>query len=119
MRKIVVIDDDALVLRSLVRQLERPGYEVVGFTSGCEALPHLSEDVALVASDYNLPAMDGVAIARAVRARCPNTKVLLLTGSTETEAIAQAMQQQVVNGLLFKPWSLGALRGLVDDLLGR
>ena len=114
---VFVVDDDEFLLKCLVRQVQRRGEVVGGFTSGVEMLPRLSESPALVVSDYHLPGMDGLDIARAVRAASPSTRILLLTGTIETEPLAVALQEGLIDRFLWKPWNMATLAAAMDELL--
>lgn len=68
MARILVADDDAYIVRVLTMWLTRHGHEVVTAANGDAALAALSEsDVDLIISDMNMPLLDGVGLARAVR----------------------------------------------------
>ncbi|MBX9832254.1 MAG: response regulator, partial [Burkholderiaceae bacterium] len=78
--RILVVDDDADMLRLLSLRLNGAGYDVVAVTSAEAALAQL--DMArpqLVLSDVRLPGRDGLALFDEVRARHPSLPVILLT----------------------------------------
>ena len=59
--KILVIDDDFLVLRAIVRVLDGRGYETTAVDSGVKAIELVKkEDFDLVMSDIRMPELDGV-----------------------------------------------------------
>jgi two-component system OmpR family response regulator len=86
--RILIIDDDAAVRRSLVAYLEDEGFEVITTGSSEEGLGVLSAvpvDVSVV--DIRLPGMDGTEfILQGYRTR-PETKFLICTGSVEYKSI--------------------------------
>ncbi|PIQ85919.1 MAG: hypothetical protein COV74_07055 [Candidatus Omnitrophica bacterium CG11_big_fil_rev_8_21_14_0_20_45_26] len=65
-KKILVIDDDFLVLHSLKQLLQKNGFEVLAVSSGEEAIQAVQQQsFDLVISDFRMPQMDGVqALAR-------------------------------------------------------
>ena len=78
---ILCVDDEEnpLVLRKFV--LQKAGYEVLTARSGNEALTLTkSKDVDLVLSDHLMPGMNGVELARQVKARHPKLPVVLISG---------------------------------------
>lgn len=79
---ILVIEDDVeiqIVLRRVLAGSVR-GYEIITVSSGAAALEHLSRRlVPLVFTDYNLPAMNGMQIARVIRRESPSTRIVLVT----------------------------------------
>ena len=78
---IIIVDDDAQVLRSLCFLLETEGHLVMAFSSAAELLQRedLPENACLVV-DYRLPAMNGLDLLKQVRAKYPHVPALLITG---------------------------------------
>ena len=92
--QVLVIDDDAVVGRSFDRVLTGKGYEVSTALSGEEALKTMNEaDFDVVFTDIKMPGMDGLEVAERIRARCPWTPVVVITGygTTENEARASVL----------------------------
>lgn len=80
-KRILVVDDDALVLLNTVTMAEDLGHRVFEATSGEAALAILDrEDVDLLITDYSMPQMTGGALAATATTRWPNIKVLIATG---------------------------------------
>jgi DNA-binding response OmpR family regulator len=78
-RPILVVDDDAKIVRLVRTYLERAGYRVVEATDGRAALSAIAlEAPALVVLDVMLPEVDGLAVLRAVR-RTAQTPVIILS----------------------------------------
>jgi two-component system response regulator GlrR len=78
--RILVVDDDADLLRLLGMRLGAAGYRVDGVASAEAALDRLAEQrPQLVISDVQLPGADGLALFDAIRARHPSLPVILLT----------------------------------------
>lgn len=80
--RILLVDDEAEILRLLSRRLTRRGHQVSAATNGEEALARLQEvafEVAIL--DYMMPGMNGLELARQCLARRPELKILILTGS--------------------------------------
>ena len=79
--QVLVIDDDAVVGRSFDRVLSEKGYDVSTALSGEEALEtieHSKFDV--VFTDIKMPGMDGLEVTERIKARCPWTPVVVITG---------------------------------------
>lgn len=78
---IIIVDDDAQVLRSLCFLLETEGYYVLTFSSSVELLQRsdLPENACLVV-DYRMPVMNGLDLLTHVRAKYPHVPALLITG---------------------------------------
>jgi len=102
-RHVLVIDDDAVVGRSFDRVLSDKGYEVNTARSGEEGLKDIeSQDYDVVFTDIKMPGMDGLEVAERIKARCPWTPVVVITGygTQENEARAHVLG---VNGFVRKP----------------
>ena len=104
-RKVLVVDDDPVVSKSIGRVLARKGYLVVSAGNGLDALSKVArEDYDAVFTDIKMPGMDGIEVAERMQAKRPWTPVLIITGygSAEHEARAEAAG---VRGFLRKPLS--------------
>jgi DNA-binding NtrC family response regulator len=102
-RHVLVIDDDAVVGRSFDRVLSARGYEVDTALNGEEALKDIeAHDYDVVFTDIKMPGMDGLEVAERIKARCPWTPVVVITGygTEENEARASVLG---VNGFVRKP----------------
>ena len=102
-RQVLVIDDDAVVGRSFDRVLSGKGYDVSTALSGEEAMKDIeSTDYDVVFTDIKMPGMDGIEVAERIKAQCPWTPVVVITGygTEENEARASVLG---VNGFVRKP----------------
>lgn len=84
--------------------------------SGGEALRRAREktpDLALI--DLGLPDLPGLQVIRSLRALSPATRILVVTGSDDTELLRQATLLKV-NGILHKASSPSLLAGLLDRI---
>ena len=113
--RILVVDDDPLLLKSLRDILEADGHQVTtagGGREGIEAFMSAcrrSEPFAVVFTDLGMPYVDGVSVARAVKAASAGTRVLLLTGWGQ-RLMADAEVPAHVDEVLSKPPKLRVLR---------
>ena len=101
--QVLVIDDDAVVGRSFDRVLSGKGYQVSTALSGEEALETMKEaDFDVVFTDIRMPGMDGLEVAERIKARCPWTPVVVITGygTPDNEARASVLG---VSGFVRKP----------------
>jgi DNA-binding NtrC family response regulator len=102
-RHVLVIDDDAVVGRSFNRVLSDKGYEVDTALNGEEALKDIeAHDYDVVFTDIRMPGMDGLEVAEQIKARCPWTPIVVITGygTEENEAKASVLG---VSGFVRKP----------------
>ena len=101
---LLVVDDDADMLRLLSMRLTAAGYRVVAVSSAESALNQLElERPALVLSDVRLPGKDGLALFDIVRARHPSLPVILLTAHGTIPDAVEATARGVF-GYLTKPF---------------
>lgn len=81
MAHLLIVDDDPLVQRSLIRALQ--SHSCVGAANGIEALRCLErEGFDLVVSDVDMPLMNGIDFYRHVASRFPHLLVVFRTGSS-------------------------------------
>ena len=94
LRKVLVVDDDAVVGKSFNRVLsEKKGYVVTTVENAQEALKQIREQsFDVVFTDIKMPGMDGVELAEKVKASQPWTPVVIITGygTSENEVRAKA-----------------------------
>ncbi len=101
--QVLVIDDDAVVGRSFDRVLSRKGYEVSTALTGEEGLKNIeATEYDVVFTDIKMPGMDGLEVAERIKAKCPWTPVVVITGygTEENEAEASLLG---VSGFVHKP----------------
>lgn len=104
---LLLVDDDADVLRSVGDYFERIGYEVCRAAAGAEgveAFERLRPDVVLL--DLHLPDMDGLEVLE--RLRASGAAVILMTGQGDIETAVRAMRLGAEN-FLTKPVDMGHL----------
>ncbi len=90
---VLVIDDDARVLRTFSRNLRLAGYEVLTASRGAAGLQLFEEahpDVVLV--DVRMPDMDGFEVLHAIRERDAEAEVILVTGHGDMDTAIEALR---------------------------
>jgi CheY-like chemotaxis protein len=105
LRKVLVVDDDAVVGKSFNRVLSKKGYVVTTAQNAHEALKQIREqEFDVVFTDIKMPGMDGVELAERVKASHPWTPVVIITGygTKENEDRAKAVG---VSDFMRKPLS--------------
>lgn len=104
MYRAIIVDDEVTVRRGLQNHFnwEKYGIEVVAdFPDGQRAWHYLlSNPVDLVVTDVRMPRMDGIALAKAVRARTPKTRLLFISGYEDTEYLRSALKMDAVDYIL-------------------
>ncbi len=103
--KVLFVDDEENVLRSLRRLLMDEDFEVLTADSGREGLEIISEnDIAVVMSDQRMPGMRGTEFLEHVRRLAPDAVRLVLTGYADVNAAVDAINRGGVYQYIAKPW---------------
>jgi CheY-like chemotaxis protein len=119
---LLVIDDDALLLKTLRETLEMDAHlvtVVADGASGIEAFRNASSGAAFdaVITDLGMPRMDGRAVARAIKEISPATPVIMLTGwGQRPDAGSDAVPH--VDRVIGKPPKLRELRSALAQVHG-
>ncbi|XXX78226.1 response regulator [Sorangium sp. So ce134] len=100
--KVVVIDDDGAVLRSLARLLDASGYEVETFDGAGAFLSSVAPEAraGCVIVDLAMPELGGLALQAALRAAGCHLPLIFITGHGEVRTSVQAMKEGAVDFLL-------------------
>ena len=116
--RVLFIDDEPAVLSSLELTLSHR-FEVLSATDGATALEILERDreIAVVVSDMRMPGMDGATVLAEARSRFPRTSRIALTGHTEIDVAARAVNAGRVSHFLLKPCSPEAVIRAVEDAM--
>ncbi len=117
----LVVEDQESVLRTVIRMLKALGFKVVSAMSADAALDELESagPFDLLFTDIVLPGiMDGVALAEEIRARSPNTRILLTSGFTEHSLSAADLNSSDVE-FLMKPYKKQDLQSKFSGMFPR
>ena len=117
--RILYVDDDALAVRAVVRELRAvEDVTVVGLTDPREAVAVLrQESFDIVLSDFQMPAMDGVDLLAEVQKLLPEARRLILTGVPDESKLQAALREGLVECVLAKPVSSARLREAVGTVV--
>jgi len=112
--KILLVDDDPVILAVLQRALTTTGVEVVTASTGAAALAELAKQrFDVVVSDVQMPEMNGLKLLRAVREHDLELPVVLMTGQPDVKGAAAAVEHGAFQYLI-KPIEIERLRALVS-----
>lgn len=119
-KKVLIVEDDPLLLITLTHQFEDAGYTVVSATDGEEgAALFLKElpDAAVV--DVMMPKKDGVEMLEEVRAKNPELKtpIIVLSNANDMDYVARAMGLGAVAYLLKSDRQIDSVVKLVEERL--
>ncbi len=116
-KPILVVDDDADILKLLALRLSASGYQVATAHSAHEALALFkTKSAALVISDLRMPEMDGFALFDAIHQLDPSVPFILLTAHGSIPEAVHATQQGVFS-FLTKPFDSKTLLQQVENAL--
>jgi DNA-binding NtrC family response regulator len=104
--KILVVDDDAIVIKSCRRILEAERFEVTTVPSADEALERIKiYDFDLVVMDVKMPKHDGIFLMREIKKNWPDIPIIVMSGYPTPETIADVVRLGAVQFIPkpFKP----------------
>lgn len=116
-RRVLIVDDEVTVTRVLASGLRRSSghYQVETATSGEEALEKIrQQSYDVVVTDYKMPGISGLDLAREIRRISPATAVVLMTAYGTSEL--RASVHEIGVEYLDKPFPIDRLRELVRQL---
>jgi len=117
MKKILIADDENLILYSLSSLLHGTQAEVKTVKNGIEALREIgSHFYDLCFLDINLPDLSGMDVMKTIKEVSPATKIIIMTGSEPDDTTMRFIQE---NASLFlsKPFDLDLVKGSVEKIL--
>ena len=121
--RILLVDDDPLLLRSLRDALELDGHEVLTAEGGQAGIDLFAGEqrearaVDVVITDLGMPYVDGRRVAAGIRGLSPKVPIVMLTGWGH-RLIATDDKPEHVDKVLSKPPKMADLRGALAELLG-
>jgi two-component system response regulator MprA len=116
---VLLVDDDARILRMLERTLTAEGYAVDAVADGGTALAHVERSVPdLIVLDVTMPGLDGLAVTRRLRARRLAVPILLLTARDALEERVAGLDAGA-DDYLVKPFEIEELMARVRAMLRR
>lgn len=118
--KFLVVDDSATMRRIVVNSLQRIGFaNVLEAPSGIEALKAFDDSIGFIITDWNMPNMSGLDLARAVRAHADGASVpiLMVTTRSMKKDIVTAIDAGV-SSYVEKPFTPQVLKERIDQLVG-
>jgi two-component system phosphate regulon sensor histidine kinase PhoR len=116
-RKILIVDDEITVCKSIRQALLNPDYDIDMALSGEEALQKDEEKrYEVIIADLMMPGLSGLDLLKALKAKNTQAKVVMVTGYPTMKTTVQAMQIGAFD-YLPKPFLPAELRALVTRTL--
>lgn len=103
-KKVLLVDDEPKLISALRRRLALE-FDIVTASGGPEALEIIDKDpeIAVIVADMQMPIMTGIELLKAVKARAPQIRRLMLTGNADQETAVAAVNEGGVMRFLRKP----------------
>ena len=96
--KILVVDDELVVIKSAQRVLGSEGYDVEGALGGREAILKLEQgNYDLVFTDLKMPEVDGITLIRWIKKAKPSIGILIITGYPSQDTIKEAIELGIID----------------------
>jgi len=116
--KLLLVDDEENILRSLQRVLRREPWELTTASSGEDALAAMAaEKFDLVISDARMPGIDGPTLLAEIRRKYPWCIRILLTGYADITSTVKAINDGQIYRYISKPWDDHELRLIIRQAL--
>ncbi len=111
---VMVLDDEPIVGKRLQPALTKAGFEVEFYEDPAKALARLTEkEFDIVVTDLRMEGVDGIQILEHVMERCPNTRVILITGYATVEVAREALVKGAFD-FIAKPFKPKDLRAVIN-----
>jgi CheY-like chemotaxis protein len=116
---VLVVDDEPLLLKTMLRMIEEYGVRVLAAPSPAEALALAAQeqDIDLVVADLLLPGMSGSDLVKNLRAARPELRVLYTSG-WDPESGGVSVSSDGREAFLSKPFSAAELDACLAELIG-
>jgi DNA-binding NtrC family response regulator len=117
--RILIVDDEEIVLRSCTRILDSDRYQVDSVLDPWEAMRKIDENgYEVLVLDIMMPKIDGLEVLQHVKERHPDVDVIMMTGLSEIQTAVKAMKLGAFD-YLSKPFDPDELKLVVDRALER
>ena len=118
--RILLVDDEAIVRRSMKMLLEHDGHDISAVESGEAALEQIAQlshcKFDLVITDFSMPGMHGDELVTRIREVAPDHPIIMCTAFVEDYKVFGEASGQV-DALLLKPFSFQELRESIEQVL--
>lgn len=105
-KKIIVVDDESMMLSTLKMLFEIEGFDNAEFFDNPKnAIASIKENIPdLIISDFMMPQMNGIEFLNEAKKICPDTSMILLTGYADKENAIKAINEVGIYKYIEKPW---------------
>ncbi|MBW3583088.1 MAG: response regulator [Euryarchaeota archaeon] len=118
MNHVLIVDDDEEMTDTMVRILETLGPDRMTLYIANDPLTiRVPLEVDLIVADYSMPGASGVEVIEGVRRIHPDVRAILVTGYSDLEIAAEAINRARVDHFLTKPFNAEELVTVVAEVL--
>ena len=112
-KRVLILDDEAIVCERLKPALEKIGFYVEAYTESQQAVDRLSkEKFDVLVTDLKMQKPDGLEVMNFAIQQAPSTKVIIITGFATVDTAREAMKGGAVD-FIAKPFKISQLRDLI------
>ncbi|MBF0559079.1 MAG: response regulator [Nitrospirae bacterium] len=117
MKRILVVDDEPLILHALARTFQAEGFDVKALDNGTDAIDASRRSFYHVCMlDMGLPDMDGVEVVMKIRKQSPESKIFMMSAS-DLSGTAKEMIARNEGIFIPKPFELPYVKAIVHQVL--
>lgn len=114
-KRLLIIDDEAIVLDALAAILEEMGYEVTPCGDSSDgARRGVEESYDLILCDLRMPGMNGAAVTKEILRGNPSAKILIITAFASDPLAEQALSAGAL-GLVKKPFEIAKILNYLKE----
>lgn len=118
--KILVAEDEPMLLKTIELKLKKEGYEIISTSDGRQALEQLEKDVPdLIVTDIMMPYASGLEIISFVRKNITKKIPIIILSAMEQEKVVMEAFELGADDYITKPFSLNELAIRVKRLMNR
>lgn len=115
--KILFVEDEHIVKLAVLRHLKAKGYDILYAENGQEALEMIRQDMPdLVISDILMPVMDGIELARKIRAEFGINIPIILASALLRSDFTREIKELYIDKFFTKPFALDDLTGYIESM---
>lgn len=120
LHRILILDDEPLVLNGLRETLSREGYHVTTTTNPFGALEELRHQIfSVIISDHYMPGVTGLEFLAQAKEIQPNASRILITAVLSLDTVIEAINQGEIYRFIVKPWLREELLATVKNAVQR
>ena len=102
-QRLIIVDDEPVILELLASVFEDEPYEVVTCATGAEGLAAMESGVDVLLTDKNLPDVGGLDLLRHAKEKDPNSEVIIITGYASIDTVVAALQLDAFDYIVKPP----------------